>query len=124
MFSPSLYFGQLALCLILAFSARSFLLNAYSFFIISNSFNLSSPSNFLYSLTAAFSYDAVTSCNSYIHVSTSPPISRSVLIHSGFDINGPRQANLVLIAYKSSCSLIQAVSQEEPSDRKPDPWPL
>ena len=22
------------------------------------------------------------------------------------------------------CSLIEAVSQEEPSDRKPDPWPL
>ena len=22
------------------------------------------------------------------------------------------------------CSLIQAVSQEKPSDRKPDPWPL
>ena len=22
------------------------------------------------------------------------------------------------------CSLIQAVSQEDPSDRKPDPWPL
>ena len=22
------------------------------------------------------------------------------------------------------CSLMQAVSQEEPSDRKPDPWPL
>ena len=49
---------------------------------------------------------------------------------------GPCQANLVLIAYASSacasvqsrqnlhCSLIQAVSQEEPSDRKPDPWPL
>ena len=57
---------------------------------------------------------------------------------------GPRQANLVLIAYASSegsgetahacacaqsrqnlrCSLIQAVSQEEPSDRQPDPWPL
>ena len=51
---------------------------------------------------------------------------------------GPRQANLVLIAYASSegsgepaqsrqnlrCSLIQAVSQEEPSDGKPDPWPL
>ena len=51
---------------------------------------------------------------------------------------GSRQANLVLIAYASSegsgepaqsrqnlrCSLIQAVSQEEPSDRKPDPWPL
>ena len=51
---------------------------------------------------------------------------------------GPRQANLVLIAYASSewfrracasaqsrqnlrCSLIQAVSKEEPSDRKPDP---
>ena len=44
--------------------------------------------------------------------------------------------NLVLIAYASSegssaqsrqnlrCSLIQAVSREEPSDRKPDPWPL
>ena len=52
-------------------------------------------------------------------------------------IIGPRQANLVLIAYASSegsdepaprqnlrCSLIQAVSQEEPSHRKPDPWPL
>ena len=49
---------------------------------------------------------------------------------------GPRQANMVLIAHASSegsgeparqnlsCSLIQAVSQEEPSDRKPDPWPL
>ena len=44
---------------------------------------------------------------------------------------GPRQTNLVLIAYASSesrqnvrCSLIQAVSQVEPSDRKPDPWPL
>ena len=50
---------------------------------------------------------------------------------------GPRQANLVLIAYASSegsgepaqsrqnlrNSLIQAVSQEEPSDTKPDPWP-
>ena len=50
-------------------------------------------------------------------------------------LNGLRQANLVFIAYVSSegsaqsrqnlCwSLIQAVSQEEPSDRKPDPWPL
>ena len=44
---------------------------------------------------------------------------------------GPRQANLVLIAYASAqsrqnlrCSLIQALSQEEPSDRKLDPWPL
>ena len=48
---------------------------------------------------------------------------------------GPRQANLVLIAYASSdgsgeqsrqnlrCSLIQAINQEEPSDRKPDPCP-
>ena len=49
-----------------------------------------------------------------------------------------RQENLVLIAYASSegsgepaqsrqnlcCSLIQAVSQEERSDRKPDPWPF
>ena len=53
-------------------------------------------------------------------------------------IYGPRQANLVLIAYASSegsgepaqsrqnlrCSLIQGVSQEESSHRKPDPWPL
>ena len=56
-------------------------------------------------------------------------------------IYGPRQAKLVLIAYASSegsgepahfaqsrqnlrCSLIQAVSQEEPSDRKPDKWNL
>ena len=54
---------------------------------------------------------------------------------------GPQQANLVLIAHASSdcsskpahlrslartsaCSLIQAVSLEESSDRKPDPWPL
>ena len=38
---------------------------------------------------------------------------------------GPRQANLVLIAYASSeGSGVQAVSQEEPPDRKPDPWPL
>ena len=50
---------------------------------------------------------------------------------------GPREANLVLIAYASSegsgepaqsrqnlrCSLIQAESQEKPSDRNPDPWP-
>ena len=61
----------------------------------------------------------------------------SLGLHSEFDFQfwrplcGPRQANLVLIAYASSegsgelrCSLIQAVSQEEPSDRKPDPWPL
>ena len=44
-----------------------------------------------------------------------------------YTLYGPRQANLVLIAYASSegsGSLIQAVSQEEPSDRKPDPWPL
>ena len=55
--------------------------------------------------------------------------------------NGPRQANLVLIAYASSegsgepahprslartsaARSIQAVNQEEPSDRKPDPWSL
>ena len=52
--------------------------------------------------------------------------------------SGPRQANLVLIAHASSegsgepaqsrqnlrCSLIQAVSQEKLSNRKPDPWPL
>ena len=53
---------------------------------------------------------------------------------------GPRHANLVLIAYASSegsgepahprsltrtsCSLIQAVRQEEPSNRKPDAWPF
>ena len=37
-------------------------------------------------------------------------------------ICGLRQANLVLTAYASS--IIQAVSQEEPSDRKPDPWLL
>ena len=27
-------------------------------------------------------------------------------------------------AWNLRCSLIQAVNQEEPSDRKPDPWPL
>ena len=59
----------------------------------------------------------------------------SVNVHAVLenDSFGPRKANLVLIAYPSSegsgaqsrqnlrCSLIQAVSQEEPSDRKPDP---
>ena len=72
-------------------------------------------------------------------------------IHENTISIGPRQANLVLIAYANSegsgepahprslarracasvqsrqnlrCSLIQAVSQEEPSDRKSDPWPL
>ena len=39
------------------------------------------------------------------------------------------QASLRICASAQSrqnlrCSLIQAVSQEEPSDRKPDPWPL
>ena len=51
---------------------------------------------------------------------------------------GQGQANLVVTTYASSegsgdpaqsrqnlsCSLKQAMSQEEPSDRKPDPWPL
>ena len=40
---------------------------------------------------------------------------------------GPRQANLVLIAYASSEGSGEPAhprSQEEPSDRKPDPWPL
>ena len=50
---------------------------------------------------------------------------------------GPGQANFVVTTYASSegsgdpaprhnlsCSLEQAMSQEEPSDRKPDPWPL
>ena len=50
---------------------------------------------------------------------------------------GPGQANLVVTTYASSegsgdpaprqnlsCSLKQAMSQEKPSDRKPDPWPL
>ena len=59
-----------------------------------------------------------------------------VLLAGGFSKSsyGPRQANLVLTAYASSegsgkpariqnlrCSLIQAVGQEVPSDRKPDP---
>ena len=36
------------------------------------------------------------------------------------------QANLRICAVSPElrCSLIQAVSQEEASDRKPDPWPL
>ena len=60
------------------------------------------------------------------------------IAHSHELTNGSRQGNLVLIAYASSeglgepaqsrqnlrCLLIQVVSQEEPSDRKPDPWPL
>ena len=58
----------------------------------------------------------------------------------GLLLYGPRQANLVLIAYASSegsgepahpRSLARTFAarsykqcQEEPSDRKPDPWPL
>ena len=36
------------------------------------------------------------------------------------------QASLRICAVSPElrCSLIQAQSQEEPSDRKPDPWPL
>ena len=42
---------------------------------------------------------------------------------------GQRQANLVLCEqrrFRRACSvsLIQAMSQEEPSDKKPDPWSL
>ena len=84
-----------------------------------------------------------------VHLCTCfPPRTISMLKCSGtftrrytFDIfifqYGPRQAKLVLIAHASSegsgsaqtrqnlrCSLIQAVSQEEPSDRKSDSWPL
>ena len=74
-------------------------------------------------------------------------VSYAIYIHYGYQLSvpvrlkhyadiisyRPRQANLVLIAYASSegyqilnprCSLIQAVSQEELSDRKPDPWSL
>ena len=40
----------------------------------------------------------------------------------------PMRAAKVLASAQSRqnlrCSLIQAVNQEEPSDRKPDPWPL
>ena len=59
---------------------------------------------------------------------------------SEHDLFGPRQANLVFIAYASSegsgepahpRSLARTFAarsykqcQEEPSDRKPDPWPL
>ena len=36
------------------------------------------------------------------------------------------QASLCIraVCQNRRCSLLQAVSQEEPSDRKPDPWPL
>ena len=56
------------------------------------------------------------------------PVATKISIITKLGTNGPRQANLVLIAYASSegsgIRIIQAVSQEEPSDRKPDPWPL
>ena len=76
---------------------------------------------------------------SFINLSpnTSISVSQISAVKSTYSY-GPCQANLVLIAYASSkgsgepahprqnlcCSLIQVVSQEEPSDRKPDPWPL
>ena len=41
---------------------------------------------------------------------------RAAKVQARLRIRGSRQ-NL-------HCSPIQAVSQEEPSDRKPDPWPL
>ena len=64
------------------------------------------------------------------------------LLHALYSWNGPHWTTLVLIAYASkedsgepahphslartyaARSLIQAVSQEEHSNRKPDPWPL
>ena len=36
----------------------------------------------------------------------------------------PMRAAKVQAGLRIRCSLKQAVSQEEPSDRKPDPWPL
>ena len=45
---------------------------------------------------------------------------KTIRIQRDKGVFGPRQANLVLIGY-ARCSLIQAVNQEEPSDRKPDP---
>ena len=79
----------------------------------------------------------------FIYFTTVPPREIKFSLGPLHYIFGPRQANLVLIAYASSeglgepahsrslartqnlhCSLMQAVSQEEPSDRKPDPWPL
>ena len=36
----------------------------------------------------------------------------------------PMRAAKVQSRQNLRCSLIQAVNQEEPSDRKPDPWPL
>ena len=73
------------------------------------------------------------------HHKSSPQCHRKHFRTRVYSSYGPRQANLVRIAYASSegsacasaqsrqnlrCSLIQVVSQEEPSDRKPDPWPL
>ena len=36
----------------------------------------------------------------------------------------PMRAAKVQASQNLRCSLIQTVSQEEPLDRKPDPWPL
>ena len=65
-------------------------------------------------------------------------IISNMLAHYDSQCGGPRRANLVLIACARSegsgepaqsrqnlrCLLIQAVCLEEPSDKKPDPWPL
>ena len=46
------------------------------------------------------------------------PDSENLTLSKCFTTYGPRQANLVLIAYASS------EDSDEHSDRKPDPWPL
>ena len=80
----------------------------------------------------------------YLDISDGHKISFNFILCTHFLntlLNGLRQANLVLIAYVSSegsgepahprslartfaARSYKQFSQEEPSDRKPDPWPL
>ena len=69
-------------------------------------------------LNAKIERNITTECSSHITLASFVIQWESFLSVASHLSFGPRQANLVLIAYGS---LIQAVSQEEPSDRKPDP---
>ena len=74
------------------------------------------------SLTISFSYY----CMLFNHLDQAKPIASSQF--GTYHLCKQRRFRRACASAQSRqnlcCSLIQAVSQEKPSDRKPDPWPL
>ena len=77
--------------------------------------------------SVSFSVKAIIVCRQPLYTVTVTSSIDSTLRRNGIT---PGQDDLgmhcIIWASRQNlcCSLIQAVSQEEPSDRKPDPWPL